>query len=135
MLVQTALPNSDWDSALYHLPLAERYLEGKLWNSDPLFSANSFPGGVSLVYAVFLGFGIEAAVIPYNFLFVLLNLAAAYALGARLGDHRAGDWAVLVCSGLHVLWQQGLDPRIDGFLSLFVATANLWIPCCTSRRA
>ncbi|MBW2293498.1 MAG: glycosyltransferase family 39 protein [Deltaproteobacteria bacterium] len=125
MLVQTALPNSDWDSALYHLPLAERYLEGKLWNSDPLFSANSFPGGVSLVYAVFLGFGVETAVIPYNFLFVLLNLVAAYALAARLGDRRAGAWAVLVCSGLHVLWQQGLDPRIDGFLSLFVATAML----------
>lgn len=125
MLVQTALPNSDWDSALYHLPLAERYLEGKLWNSDPLFSANSFPGGVSLVYAVFLGFGVEAAIIPYNFLFVLLNLVAAYALASRLGGGQTGAWAVLVCSGIQILWQQGLDPRIDGFLALFVATAML----------
>ena len=125
ILVQTALPNSDWDSALYHLPLAERYLEGKLWNPDPLFSANSFPGGVSLVYAVFLSFGLESGIIPYNFLFVLLNLIAAYALAARLGNSHSGVWAVLVCSGIHVLWQQGVDPRVDGFLSLFVATAML----------
>jgi hypothetical protein len=125
LLVQTALPNSDWDSALYHLPLAERYLEGKLWNPDPLFSAHSFPGGVSLVYAVFLGFGFESAVIPYNFLFVLLNLVAAYAVAARLGNSRSGVWAVLICSGIHILWQQGVDPRVDGFLSLFVVTAML----------
>ena len=125
LLVQTALPNSDWDSALYHLPLADRYLAGQLWNSDPLFSANSFPGGVSLIYAVLIGTGFESAVIPYNFLFVVLNLLAAYALGVRLGDKRTGAWAILVCSGLHVLWQQGVDPRIDGFLSFFVATAML----------
>lgn len=125
LLVQTALPNSDWDSALYHLPLAERYLAGKLWNLDPLFSANSFPGGVSLVYAVFLSFGLEAGVIPYNFLFVLLNLLAAYALATRLGNPRSGAWAVLICCGIHILWQQGVDPRVDGFLSLFVATAML----------
>ncbi len=125
LLVQTALPNSDWDSALYHLPLADRYLEGKLWNTDPLFSADSFPGGVSLVYAVFLSFGCEQAIIPYNFLFVLLNLLAAYALGTRLANERTGRWAVLLCSGIHVLWQQGVDPRVDGFLSFFIATAML----------
>jgi hypothetical protein len=125
LLVQTALPNSDWDSALYHLPLAERYLAGMVWNNDPLFSANSFPGGVSLHYAALMGTGFESAVIPYNFLFVLLNLAAAYALGSRLGDKRTGAWAVLVASGIHVLWQQGVDPRIDGFLSFFIAMATL----------
>ncbi|MFT5694253.1 MAG: hypothetical protein ACI9QQ_000226 [Myxococcota bacterium] len=125
LLVQTALPNSDWDSALYHLPLAERYLDGEVWNSDPLFSANSFPGGVSLWYAALMAFGLESAVIPLNFLVILLNLAAAYALATRLGGRRAGVWAVLVCSGIHVLWQQGVDPRVDGFLSLFVATAVL----------
>jgi hypothetical protein len=125
LLVQTALPNSDWDSALYHLPLAERYLAGMVWNSDPLFSANSFPGGVSLHYAALMVIGFESAVIPYNFLFVLLNLAAAYALGSRLGDKRTGAWAVLIASGIHVLWQQGVDPRIDGFLSFFIAMAML----------
>lgn len=125
LLVQTALPNSDWDSALYHLPLAERYLAGEVWNSDPLFSANSFPGGVSLWYAALMAFELESGVIPLNFLVILLNLAAAFALAARLAGRRAGIWAVLVCSGVHVLWQQGVDPRVDGFLSLFVATSAL----------
>jgi len=125
LLVQTALPNSDWDSALYHLPLAERYLEGEVWNRDPLFSANSFPGGVSLIYAALIGSGLEHAIIPYNFLFVLLNLVAVHAVAKRLGPPRSGAWAVLLCAGIHVLWQQGVDPRVDGFLSLFVVTAML----------
>ena len=125
LLVQTALPNSDWDSALYHLPHAERYLAGQIWNPDSLFSANSFPGGVSLIYGSMIGAGFENAIIPYNFLFVLLNLLAVYALATRLGDARSGAWAVLICFGLHILWQQGVDPRIDGFLAFFVVTAML----------
>ncbi|MDP6981108.1 MAG: glycosyltransferase family 39 protein [Myxococcota bacterium] len=125
LAVQTALPNSDWDSALYHLPLAERYLQGNVWNSDPLFSAHSFPGGISLVYAIFLGLGLEHAIIPFNFVFVLLTLAAVYALGRRLAGPACGVWSMFVCAGIHALWQQGVDPRVDGFLSFFVVVAAL----------
>ncbi|MCP5039529.1 MAG: hypothetical protein GY944_00780, partial [bacterium] len=135
LAIQTALPNSDWDSALYHLPLAERYLAGEVWNPDPLFSAYSFPGGVSLMYAALLGFGLEHAVIPYNFLFVILSLAAAHALATRLGNASSGAWAVLVCAGIHVLWQQGLDPRVDGFLSFFVVTAMLGLVIALQQRS
>ena len=125
LFVQTFLPNSDWDSALYHLPLASRYLDGQLWNADPLFSAHSFPGAVSLVYAAFLSRGMEAAIIPYNFLAVLLTLLAAGCLAGRLGGRRVAGWAVLLCATAHVLWQLGVDPRVDAFLSIFVAAAVL----------
>ncbi len=123
LLVQTALPNSDWDSALYHLPLAERYLAGEVWNRDPLFSAHSFPGGVSLIYAIFLAFDLEHAIVPLNFLYVVFALVAVYALGRRLAGTWGGAWSLLVCAGLHALWQQAVDPRVDGFLSFFVVVA------------
>jgi len=129
LLVQTALPNSDWDSALYHLPLAERYLAGLVWNTDPLFSADSFPGTISLIYAVFLAFDLEHAVIPFDFLFILATLVAVYALARRLAGSWAGIWSLLVGAGIHALWQQGVDPRVDGFLSFFVVAAALAMVC------
>src|SRR5262245_36128917 len=36
-LIQTPLPNTDWDGAMYHLPLAERYLTTGVWAADPYF--------------------------------------------------------------------------------------------------
>ncbi len=136
LAVQTALPNSDWDSALYHLPLAERYLQGNVWNADPLFSAHSFPGAISLVYAIFLGFGLEHAIVAFNLLFVLLTLAAVYALGRRLAGPAGGAWSLFVCAGIHALWQQGVDPRVDGFLSFFVVIAAIaLVATLTSRKS
>jgi len=109
LLAQTFLPNSDWDSAL----------------ADPLFSAHSFPGAISLVYAAFMSLGMEAAIIPYNFLGVGLALLAAGCLAGRLGGGRVAGWTLLLCATAHVLWQLGVDPRVDAFLSIFVAAAVL----------
>ncbi|MBW2275268.1 MAG: glycosyltransferase family 39 protein [Deltaproteobacteria bacterium] len=125
LLVQTLLPNSDWDSAVYHLPMATRQLDGILWNRDPLFSNYSFPGSASLLYACFLALGFESAIIPYNFLATLLTLGAVYRLAARLGGGTAGVWGVLLLASTHIFWQLGVDPRIDGLLSLFIAAGFL----------
>jgi hypothetical protein len=122
-LAQTLLPNSDWDSALYHLPLATRYLEAQVWSADPLFSAHSFPGAVSLVYAAMMGIGFESAIIPYNFLVVLLVPLGTACLANRLGGRAAGFWALLLCGTIQILWQMGLDPRVDGFLCVFILSA------------
>ena len=134
LLVQTLLPNSDWDSALYHLPLAERYLAGALWSSDPLFSAHSFPGAISLVYAAFIGVGFESAIIPYNFLGVLVTLVAVAAMAARLADARAARWGVVVCATTHIVWQLGVDPRVDAFLCIFVMGAVLALAIFAENR-
>jgi hypothetical protein len=118
--LQTLLPNSDWDSAAYHLPMAQRYLEGELWNRDPLFHAYSFPGGVSLLYAVVSAIGFESAVIPLNWLAALLTLVGVYGLARDLGGGpRAGIWAGLAYASTHIFWQLAIDPRVDGFLALF----------------
>jgi len=67
-LIQTFLPNSDWDGAAYHLPLAKRFLEGQIFEVVPDFDTYNFPGNIHLVYAVFLALGAESAIIPFNFL-------------------------------------------------------------------
>jgi hypothetical protein len=126
IVVQTLLPNADWDSALYHLPLASRYLGGELFNTDPQSGFYSFPGAVSLLYAALIALGLEAALIPLNFQVVLLGVAASWALGKRLGGStRAGVWAAAILCTNHVIWQLAVDPRIDGFLAFFLAMAFL----------
>jgi hypothetical protein len=124
LFLQTLLPNSDWDSAAYHLPLAQRYLDGELWNRDPLFHVYSFPGGVSLLYAVVSAVGFESAVIPLNWLVALLTLVGVYGLARDLGGGpRAGAWAALAYASTHIYWQLAVDPRVDGFLALFTFLA------------
>lgn len=123
LLLQTLLPNSDWDSALYHLPLAERYVEGSLWGRDPYFPAFSFVGAVNLQYAALLALDLEAAVIPLNFWIIVLAGIATVALGRRIGGRSGGLWAAAVFSTTPILWQLGLDPRVDGFLCLTVLLA------------
>ena len=122
--VETLLPNSDWDSALYHLPLADRYLTGSLWGRDPYFPAFSFPGAVHLLYAALLALGLEAAIVPLNFDVTLLSLVATVAMARRIGNRAAPTWAALAFATTPILWQLGVDPRIDGFLVLFVTLAT-----------
>jgi hypothetical protein len=123
LLVETLLPNSDWDSALYHLPLAERYVDGSLWGHDPYFPAFSFAGAVSLQYAALLALDLEAAITPLNFQVNVLLLIATVAVGRRIGGRSCGLWAAAVFSTTPILWQLGVDPRVDGFLCLTVLLA------------
>lgn len=123
LLVQSLLPNSDWDSALYHLPLAERYLDGKLWNGDPLFSNYSFPGAVSLIYAALLSLDLEVAIIPLNFWVAVLGLVATCCFAWQLAGRAAAFWAGAILATTHIYWQLAVDPRIDGFLCLFILLA------------
>jgi hypothetical protein len=123
LFVETLLPNSDWDSALYHLPLAERYLEGSLWGREPYFPAFSFAGAVSLQYAALLALDLEAAITPLNYQINLLLLSATFAVADRVGGRAAGLWAAAVFCTTPILWQLGVDARVDGFLCLTLLLA------------
>lgn len=122
-LLETLLPNSDWDSALYHLPLAEHYLEGSLWGRDPYFPAFSFPGAVHLLYAALLALGLESAITPLNFHLTVLLLLCTVAVAGTIGGRSASIWAAVAFTTTPILWQLGVDPRIDGFLCLAVMLA------------
>jgi hypothetical protein len=121
--IQTLLPNSDWDSALYHLPLADRYRAGLLFAKDPYFPAFSFPGAVHLLYAALLSTGLECVIAPLNFQVTVLTGLATVALARHIGSRHAPVWTALAFATTPILWQLGLDPRVDGFLALEVVLA------------
>lgn len=122
LVLQSLLPSSDWDSALYQLPLAERYLAGRLGEPDLLVEAWSFPGALQLVYAAWLSVDLEAAVIPLN-LWASVGLCVVAARIAGELAPGAGPWAAAVLGSNAIVWELGLDPRIDGCLALFAACA------------
>jgi hypothetical protein len=123
LLVETLLPNSDWDSELYHLPLADRFAAGTLWGRDPYFPAFSFPGAVQLGYAALLAVGFEAAITPQNFYVAILTLLTTVAVARQIGGRSAPIWASVAFTTTPILWQLAADPRIDGFLCLCVILA------------
>lgn len=120
---QSLLPNSDWDGAAYHLPLAERFLEGRIFQVVPEFDTYNFPGGAHLIYALFLAIGAEQAVIAFNFILAAALVLFVYILAAEIWSRRAALWAAVVCVGLNILWEVALTPRIDSLQAFFTVVA------------
>ena len=125
--IQSLLPNSDWDGASTHLPLADWFRDSGL---SPIPSSHSnliIPGTVHLVYALFQAIGAEQAIIPFNLLVSLLTCVAAASIASRFWGKTAGRWAFGVCLSINLLMEVGLDPRIDGFLAFFCTMAALGV--------
>jgi len=119
-LLQTLLPNTDWDAAMYHLPLAWRFIEGRIGELDPAFEHVSFPGAAHLFYAVLDLLGAPRGVTPLNFVFAAATLAGAWALARRFWGWRAGLWAAALVVATPIVWELGLDARVDGALAFYV---------------
>ncbi|MFG0317211.1 MAG: glycosyltransferase family 39 protein [Planctomycetota bacterium JB042] len=125
-VVQTLLPDSDWDAALYHLPLADRLREGgALWTDALPLHAYYRPASMHLLYAALLEGGAGAAITPLNLLAVGGALAATAGLGRALGGRRAAPFGVAVAASTGLLLELGLDARVDAFLVLFAGVAAL----------
>jgi len=125
--IQTLLPNSDWDAASTHLPLAT-WLRDHGLSPIPVDHANLIiPGTVHLVYAVFVAIDAEQAIIPFNFVVSVLTCLAVAALASRFWGKAAGWWGFGVCLSINLLMELGLDARIDGFLAFFCTMGALGI--------
>ena len=120
VFIQTLLPNTDWDSAMYHLPLAKRLLNGEIFNYDPLLTSYSNPAVVSLLYAFFIAFGLDSAIIPFNLLISIFILLCLYAFHKRFFSAWSGIIAILLCVSSNIFWELSVDPRIDNFLACAV---------------
>ncbi len=118
-LGQTLLPNTEWDSAAHHLPIAKTFLQHGIWQVDEAYAPYNFPGAVHLFYALFLFLGAESGIIPLSFVVSVGLIMAVYALTAHFWGGRAGFWAAAVCLGNNLLWEVGITARIDAFLALF----------------
>ena len=120
LLIQTLLPNTDWDAAIYHLPKAESLLHGMWRNNDPLLAHMSNPGGPNLFYAVFMAFGLETAVIPYNFLINLCIILCIFTFTKRFWGLRAACWGAAILATTPLFLKLGVDPRTDNFLAFYI---------------
>ncbi len=119
-LMQTLLPNTDWDAAMYHLPLAWSYIQGGIGVLDPAFEHGSFPGAAHLFYALLFLLGAPRGVTPLNFVFALATLAGAWALANRFWGWRGGLWAAAVVVATPIVWELGMDARVDGILAFYI---------------
>lgn len=124
-VLQTTLPNTDWDGALFHLPFANQIIDAGVLATDPLFDANNYPAAMQLIYAAFLLIGAKTAILPYNFLVACGILVVLYCLGREFWNARLGWLAVLVGLTVNVLWEVAITPRIDSFLAFYSAAAVL----------
>ncbi|MBI5090894.1 MAG: glycosyltransferase family 39 protein [Candidatus Hydrogenedentes bacterium] len=122
-LLQTLLPCTDWDGAMYHLPLAKRFLTEGLWSTDPDFEQYNFAGAIHLFYALFMALGADKAVEPFNLLIAAAVVAATYSLAREFWGAKAGALAAVVCSSVNLLWEMGMTPRIDIHLTLLTVLA------------
>jgi hypothetical protein len=134
-LIQTLLPNHDYDGAMYHLPLAQRFLTANIWATDPYFLHLNFPGAWNLLYCPFLAAGAEEAVIPFNFLLGGVLLASCFALADRYWGRTAAWWAVLIGAATNVAWEMALTPRIDTSLAPYLVLAVLALLRWDANRA
>ena len=122
--VQSLLPNSEWDGASAHLPLARRLVTEGLWATDPVYFHSDLPGGANLLYALLLQLRAESALIPLNLLVSIGTALTALSLASRLWGRSAGKWALAVTFATNLLWELGLDLRVDGFLAFACGVAG-----------
>ncbi len=124
-IIQSFLPNSDWDVAAYHYPLAKRILLQGICAVDVDVAQFNFPASIHLIYALMLSIGEEMAILPLNLLASLAAVVGVWFLTRRFWTLRAANWAAAICLSSNVLLELGLDARVDGFLVLFVLIAMM----------
>jgi hypothetical protein len=130
-LVETALPNTDWDGAAYHLPLGRTIHERGIQAVDPFLPQINFPGSTHMAYALLRWARAGAGIIPLNLLMSLLLLAGTHGLARHFFGPRAAAWAATLLASSSLVWELGTDPRIDGFLAAqalaAVGALLLWV--------
>jgi 4-amino-4-deoxy-L-arabinose transferase-like glycosyltransferase len=121
--LQTLLPNSDFDAAAHHLPMASHLLANGFMATDPLYPPSCYPGAIHLVYALLVGLGAGAAVAPFNLVLSAACVLAVFALAHDLWGRDVARISALTAATVNLLWELGLDARIDNALAFAVTVA------------
>ena len=115
---------------MYHLPLAKRFLEQSIWDTDPYFHHYNFPGAMHLHYGLFLYVRAESAIIPFNFLLSLATVVVVYDYCRHFWGGSAAFWSVPICFGSNLIWEVAITPRVDVALAFYFVLAcyslSLW---------
>jgi 4-amino-4-deoxy-L-arabinose transferase-like glycosyltransferase len=123
LLTQSLLPNSDWDAAAYHLPLADRLFAGGFWSLDPAYWWFASPGLAHLFYGLFQFAGLPQAIIPLNLMVSALVAMGVFGATLPIGGRKTAMLAAAICASQSLLWEVGLTARVDAFLTLYFLVA------------
>lgn len=130
-LIRTLLPDSDWDGALYHLPMAQRFVTDGLWAEGFRPHALYRPGIVQACYAFFHALDLESALIPLNTLAIAATAYLCHQIGRTFWNRQVGAWSAGVLLSSCVLLEFAVDVRVEPFLLLFfmgsIAAGMLWL--------
>lgn len=118
-LLQTWLPDSDWDSAQYHLPMVGAMLEQGLLSPDYVLAAFYRPANAQVLYAVFFSFGAELGIVPFQVVLVVVGALAVGAIARITGGAGAGRLAIVVYAGINLVLETALDARVEPTLTVY----------------
>ncbi|MEE2888212.1 MAG: hypothetical protein VX951_12350 [Planctomycetota bacterium] len=130
-LIRTLVPDSDWDGALYHLPMAQNFVTDGLWKAG--FQPHSLyrPGVVHSCYAFFHALDLDSALIPLNTLAIAATAYLCQRIGSTFWDRQVGTWGAGVFLSSCLVLELAVDVRVEPFLMLCflatVAAGMLWL--------
>jgi len=130
-LIRTLVPDSDWDGALYHLPMAHNFVTDGLWKAG--FQPHSLyrPGVVHSCYAFFHALELDNALIPLNTIAVAATAYLCKRIGTTFWDAHVGAWAAAVFLSSCIVLELATDVRVEPFLVLVFLTSAaagmLWL--------
>ena len=130
-LIRTLVPDSDWDGALYHLPMAQNFVTDGLWKAG--FQPHSLyrPGVVHSCYAFFHALKLDSVLIPLNMIAIAVTAYLCRQIGATFWNRQVGTWSAGVFLSSCIVWEFAVDVRVEPFVILFflatVGAGMLWL--------
>jgi 4-amino-4-deoxy-L-arabinose transferase-like glycosyltransferase len=122
-LVQVAIPDTDHDSAAYHLPFARSLVHSGPFRTDAGLRAVNYPAVAHLFLAALYVVDAESAGPLLNLLVSCAIPFAVYAMGREFWDPLASRLAALLTLSVNVIWEVGITLRVDSALTFYVLMA------------
>ncbi|MEW6126582.1 MAG: glycosyltransferase family 39 protein [Acidobacteriota bacterium] len=129
LLLRAATPIHSFDEAIYHLSVAQKFVDqGRVYPVLDNWAGNG-PFLIQMIYAVCLLAKADIASKLFSLILAVLGLLALYAFGKRFFGHRVGVIAMLAFFGAGMVVEVAVTARVDVTLALgvFLATYAMMV--------
>lgn len=134
LLIQSAMPPTDWDVLTYHLDVPAEFLNrGEVFLPEDNHHV-AFVGLVHMLYVPFLAVGAESAPAVLSAIVALLLALTMYKVGSRLLDEETGRMASVLVWGSPVILLVGVTARVDVTVTWFLVLAHYAVVVRLGRR-
>lgn len=134
ILLQSAMPPTDWDVLAYHLDVPREFL-----NRGAVFLPGdnhhvAFVGLVHMLYVPLLAVGAESAAAVLSGVTALLLALTMYAVGSRVFDEETGRMASVLVWGSPAIFLVAVTARVDVTVTWFLVLTHYALVVCLERR-